>query len=229
MDLYDKYQLTRVVNGCGKMTHLAGAAVLPDIAAQVQAALPCFFDLGELQEKSGEVIARATGAEWGCVTACTAAGIALGVAACRALIERYDVKGADLDGLVWGGVILPSAWANIAREIALDLPIPRSVEATTVTRVCTSGLYAITTAAAAIERGEVDLMIAGGGDSTSNAEIKMPQSLVHKVAPVAMSKKSTDWSMARSTRFSTALRVAPRIRSTGAPSYRSRPRSGLSM
>jgi acetyl-CoA acyltransferase len=117
--------------------------------------------------------------------------IALGVAACRALIERYDVKGADLDGLVWGGVILPSAWANIAREIALDLPIPRSVEATTVTRVCTSGLYAITTAAAAIERGEVDLMIAGGGDSTSNAEIKMPQSLVHKVAPVAMSKKST--------------------------------------
>ena len=82
MDLYDKYQLTRVVNGCGKMTHLAGAAVLPDIAAQVQAALPCFFDLGELQEKSGEVIARATGAEWGCVTACTAAGIALGVAAC---------------------------------------------------------------------------------------------------------------------------------------------------
>ena len=29
MDLYEKYQLTRIVNACGKMTHLAGAAVLP--------------------------------------------------------------------------------------------------------------------------------------------------------------------------------------------------------
>ena len=82
MDLYEKYQLTRIVNGCGKMTHLSGAAVLPPIAAQVHAALPCFFDLDELQKKSGEVIARVTGAEWGCVTACTAAGICLGVAAC---------------------------------------------------------------------------------------------------------------------------------------------------
>ena len=82
MDLYEKYRLTRVINACGKMTHLAGAAVLPEIAAAVDAALPCFFDLDELQERAGEVIARATGAEWGCVTASTAAGITLSVAAC---------------------------------------------------------------------------------------------------------------------------------------------------
>ena len=82
MDLYEKYGLTRVVNGCGKMTHLAGAAVLPELVPQVTAALPCFFDLDELQERAGEVIARAFGAEWGCVTACSGAGIALGVAAC---------------------------------------------------------------------------------------------------------------------------------------------------
>ena len=82
MDLYEKYQLTRIVNACGKMTHLAGAAVLPEITAAVNAALPCFFDLDELQERAGEVIAQTTGAEWGCVTACTAAGITQGVAAC---------------------------------------------------------------------------------------------------------------------------------------------------
>ena len=117
--------------------------------------------------------------------------IGLGVAAVRALLDRYDVKGSEIDSLVWGGVILPSAYVNIGREIVLDLPIPATIEATTVTRVCTSGLFAITTAAAAIERGEADIVIAGGSDSTSNAELKMPQSLMHKVAPVAMNRKST--------------------------------------
>ena len=53
MDLYEKYQLTRIINACGKMTHLSGAAVLPEIATQVNAALPCFFDLDELQERTG--------------------------------------------------------------------------------------------------------------------------------------------------------------------------------
>ncbi|MSS72712.1 MAG: aminotransferase class V-fold PLP-dependent enzyme [Candidatus Latescibacteria bacterium] len=81
MDLHEKYRLTRVINACGKMTHLAGAAVLPEIVEAVNAALPYFFDLDELQERAGEVIARATGAQWGCVTACTAAGLTLGVAA----------------------------------------------------------------------------------------------------------------------------------------------------
>lgn len=81
MDLYEKYRLTRIVNACGKVTKLAGAIVLPEIRDVVNEAMGQFFDLEELQMRSGEVIARATGAEWGCVTACTAAGISLGVAA----------------------------------------------------------------------------------------------------------------------------------------------------
>lgn len=64
MDLHEKYRLTRVINACGKMTGLAGAAVLPEIVEAMNAALPCFFDLDQLQERAGEVIAKATGAEW---------------------------------------------------------------------------------------------------------------------------------------------------------------------
>ena len=82
MDLHEKYRLTRIINGNGKMTKLAGAVVLPEILEQVTEAMRCFFDIDELQERAGEVIVRATGAEAACVTACTAAGISLSVAGC---------------------------------------------------------------------------------------------------------------------------------------------------
>ena len=121
--------------------------------------------------------------------------IALGTAAARGLLEQTGLPWREVQSIVWGGVILPSGAPNVGREIALDLGLPREVEAMTVTRACASGLQAITLAAAAIERGEVDVAIAGGSDSTSNAELKLPQSLVHKVAPVALNKRSTtaDW------------------------------------
>jgi len=116
--------------------------------------------------------------------------IGLGVAAVRGLLDRTRVPYKALDSVVWGGVILPPTAPNVGREIALDLGLPPSVEAMTVTRACASGLQAVTLAAAAIERGEADVVIAGGSDSTSNAAVTMPSSLVHKAAPVALSSKS---------------------------------------
>ena len=116
--------------------------------------------------------------------------IGLGVAAVRGLLDRTRVPWGELDAVVWGGVILPPTAPNVGREIALDLGLPASVEAMTATRACASGLQAITLAAAAIERGDADVVIAGGSDSTSNAPVTMPQSLVHKAAPVALSGKS---------------------------------------
>ncbi len=114
--------------------------------------------------------------------------IALGVSAVGSLIERTELDRKDIDGIVWGGVILPGLAPNVGREIALDLRLPYSVEAFTVTRACASGLQAITSAVSAIERGDADVMIAGGSDSTSNAEIKLPQKVVHAMAPLAFGK-----------------------------------------
>jgi acetyl-CoA acyltransferase len=114
--------------------------------------------------------------------------IALGVAATRGLLSKTNLGRRDIEAIVWGGVILPSASPNVGREIGLDLQLDPACEAMTVTRACASGLQAITLAAAAIERGEVDIAIAGGSDSTSNAEIKLPQKVVHAMAPVALGK-----------------------------------------
>jgi acetyl-CoA acyltransferase len=116
--------------------------------------------------------------------------IALGVMATRALLARTGLNTKEIDAAVWGGVILPSAAPNVAREIVLDLNLPTSVEAMTVTRACASGLQAITLAAAQIERGEADVVIAGGSDSTSNAELKVPQRVVHTLGPLALKKAS---------------------------------------
>ena len=114
--------------------------------------------------------------------------IALGVAAVRGLLDRMDLAYREVQSVVWGGVILPGTAPNVGREIVLDLGLHPACEAFTVTRACASGLQAVTLAAAAIERGEADVMIAGGSDSTSNAEVKLPQKLIHAAAPVAFGK-----------------------------------------
>lgn len=117
--------------------------------------------------------------------------IDLGVAAVGGLIERYNLSRTEIDAVRWGGVILPSAAPNVGREIALDLKLPPSVEAMTCTRACATGLQAVTLAAAGIERGDYDVAIAGGSDSTSNAELKLPQKVVRALGPVMMGGKAT--------------------------------------
>jgi len=121
--------------------------------------------------------------------------IDLGTAAVLGLLQRTEVPHSEIDRVVWGGVVLPPSAPNVGREIALDVGLPRDVEAYTVSRACATGLQSIVDAAAAIERGEADVVVAGGGDSTSNAVVPLPSKLVQAVAPVAMSSKSTwaDW------------------------------------
>ncbi|MCC7540603.1 MAG: acetyl-CoA C-acyltransferase [Deltaproteobacteria bacterium] len=114
--------------------------------------------------------------------------IALGVSAVRSLMKKAGLGHRDVESIVWGGVVLPGYAPNVGREIALDLRLDPACEAMTVTRACASGLQAITTAAAAIERGDADVVIAGGSDSTSNAELKLPQKIVHAMAPLALGK-----------------------------------------
>lgn len=115
--------------------------------------------------------------------------IDLGVAAVRAVLSELGLSGTQVDSIIWGSVIVPPATPNVAREIALDC-LSVSTEARTVSRACASGLQAVTDAVAAIERGESDVVVAGGGDSTSNAAITLPPAFIRKMGPVLMGGKA---------------------------------------
>jgi acetyl-CoA acyltransferase len=117
--------------------------------------------------------------------------IELGVTATSALMRKLHLDPRQVDSVVWSGVVLPPLSVNIGREIVLDLGLPTSVEAMTVTRACTSSMSAITIAASMIERGDADVIIAGGSDSTSNAPIAFPTKVTRTLAPLALSGKAT--------------------------------------
>jgi acetyl-CoA acyltransferase len=137
--------------------------------------------------------------------------IALGTTAVSGLLQRYPIPRREIQSVVWGGVILPGLAPNVGREIALDLRLDPAVEAMTVTRACTSGLQAITLAAAAIERGEADVVIAGGSDSTSNTEVMLPQKVVHAVAPLMFGKRTPADVMAALAHLPPLAQLLPRM------------------
>ncbi len=95
----------------------------------------------------------------------------LGVLALRELMARAPVAGSDIDEVIIGNVIQPSDAANIARVIALTSGLPRAIPAHTVHRNCASGMQAISDAAASIQLGRADVVVAGGVESMTHAPL----------------------------------------------------------
>jgi acetyl-CoA C-acetyltransferase len=96
-------------------------------------------------------------------------GPKLGATAIKAALERAGVAPGDV-GLVHMGMVLPAAVGQApARQAALFGGLPQSVPCVTVNKVCGSGLEAVIGAARAIAAGEVDIAVAGGMESMSNA------------------------------------------------------------
>lgn len=81
-DVIERYGLTPVVNASGTMTSLGASLVVPDAIATGAEIQEHFVRIDELQAKASGVIARLTGAEAGCVTACSGAAMTVSAAAC---------------------------------------------------------------------------------------------------------------------------------------------------
>ena len=96
--------------------------------------------------------------------------IDLGAIAARHAIERSGVPAADLGHTVFGNALQTSADAiYMARHVALKAGLPIETPAVTVNRLCGSGFEAITQGAQLIILGEADAVLAGGGESMSQA------------------------------------------------------------
>lgn len=81
MITYEDLGMRSIINASGKMTLLGASVVSEDTAQAMVEASKQHVNMLELQNRAGEMIARITGAESGCVTAGAASGIAMGAAA----------------------------------------------------------------------------------------------------------------------------------------------------
>jgi acetyl-CoA C-acetyltransferase len=93
----------------------------------------------------------------------------LGSTAIRAALNHAAVEAGEV-GMVYMGCVLPAGLGQApARQAAIGAGLPASVPCTTVNKVCGSGLEAVILAARAIGAGDVDIAVAGGMESMSNA------------------------------------------------------------
>lgn len=93
----------------------------------------------------------------------------LGATAIKAAVERAGIAGPDVER-VYMGCVLPAGLGQApARQAALKAGLPLSAEATTVNKVCGSGMQTIIMASEALAAGGADLIVAGGMESMTNA------------------------------------------------------------
>lgn len=93
----------------------------------------------------------------------------LGAAAVKAAVERAGVSGGDVDRIYMGCVLPAGLGQAPARQAAIKAGLPKSVQATTVNKVCGSGMQTVIMGAEALASGSVDTVIAGGMESMTNA------------------------------------------------------------
>jgi acetyl-CoA C-acetyltransferase len=98
-----------------------------------------------------------------------ASATALGARAVSAAVERAGVDGAAIERIYMGCVLPAGLGQAPARQAALNGGLPQSVEATTVNKMCGSGMQAAIMGAEALAAGSVDLLVAGGMESMTNA------------------------------------------------------------
>ena len=99
----------------------------------------------------------------------------LGAAAIKGALERAKLAPADVQEVIMGCVLPAGLGQAPARQAALGAGIPQGVPATTINKMCGSGMKAIMMAADQIRAGDTQIAVAGGLESMSNAPYLLPK------------------------------------------------------
>jgi acetyl-CoA C-acetyltransferase len=101
--------------------------------------------------------------------------VQLGSAAIKAALEAGSVAAADVQEVIMGCVLPANLGQAPARQAALGAGVPIGVPATTINKMCGSGLKAVMMAADQIRAGGAGIVLAGGLESMSNAPYLLPK------------------------------------------------------
>jgi acetyl-CoA C-acetyltransferase len=91
----------------------------------------------------------------------------LGATVIKALLERAQLGGEQINEVILGQVLQAGVGQNAARQAVIKSGLPQAVPAFTINKVCGSGLKAVMLAAQAIRDGDSDIVIAGGQENMS--------------------------------------------------------------
>lgn len=106
----------------------------------------------------------------------TLSAVELGAAAIRGALERSGVPASAVQAVIMGHVVQAGCGQNPARQSSIAAGIGWDVNATTLNKVCLSGLSAIIDASRLIRVGDADVVVAGGQESMSNTPHLLPGS-----------------------------------------------------
>ena len=101
--------------------------------------------------------------------------VELGSAAIRGALDSSGIEPGRVDETLFGHVIQAGAGQITARQAAARAGIPMTVPATTINKVCLSGMTAIAMADKDIRLGEATFVVAGGMESMTNAPYLLPE------------------------------------------------------
>ena len=99
----------------------------------------------------------------------------LGAIVVREAVKRAGIEPAEVDEIIMGNVISAGLGQNPARQAGLKGGLDNRVAAMTINKVCGSGLKAVGLAAQGIQTGDVEVVVAGGMESMTNAPYLLPQ------------------------------------------------------
>jgi acetyl-CoA C-acetyltransferase len=98
----------------------------------------------------------------------------LGKVAIQKAMERAGINGDQVDEVIMGNVLSANLGQAPARQVSILAGISNSARATTINKVCASGMKAIALATQSIMLGDSDIVIAGGMESMSNSPFYLP-------------------------------------------------------